>query len=113
MDVVITNPTCPHMILHAMIVATQEKTCSYMKHALGIYFIPLAIKTYGCLHTHFVSFFTTSVQAIVTCHQQSSLVPMMFISYYRQHVSIALQRAHAIAILKCATMLGKHSTHCN
>jgi hypothetical protein len=40
-DVVITNPTCPHMVLHASstiahatTVATQEKTCSYVKCAL-------------------------------------------------------------------------------
>ncbi len=80
-----------------------------MKCALRNYFIPLAIKIYGCLHTHFVSFFITYVHATIRCHQQSSLVPMMFISYYQQHVSIALQHEHAITILKCATMLGKHS----
>ncbi len=97
-------------IAHAMTVVVQEKTCSYVKCALGNYFIPLAIKIYGCLHIHFVSFFTNCLQATIACHQQSSLVPMMFISYYQQHVSIALQHAHAIAILKCATMLGKHSS---
>ncbi len=117
MDVVITNPTCPHVVLHASstivhatIVVAQEKTCSYVKCALGNYFIPLAIKIYGCFHTHFVSFFTTCVEATIACHQQSSLVPMMFISCYQQHFSIALQCAHAIAILKCASMLGKHSS---
>jgi hypothetical protein len=100
-DVVIINPTCPHMVLHAsstiahaMTVVAQEKTCSYVKCELGNYFIPLAKKTYGCLHIHFVSFFTNCLQPTIACHQQSSLVPMMFISYYQQHVSIAPSNMH-------------------
>jgi hypothetical protein len=45
---------CPlPMITHAMIIVMQEKTQSYVKCTLKDDFIPLAIETYGCFHSHF------------------------------------------------------------
>jgi hypothetical protein len=38
-------------------------------------------------------------------HERSSLVALMLVSYYRQHMSIALQRVQTIAILQWATAL--------
>jgi hypothetical protein len=35
----------------------QEKTQAYVKRAQGDDFILFAIKTYGCFHSHFDSFF--------------------------------------------------------
>jgi hypothetical protein len=35
--------------MHVALIVAREKTCSYTKWTLGDDFIPLAIKTYGCL----------------------------------------------------------------
>jgi hypothetical protein len=56
-------------------------------------------KTYDCFHLRFDSFFTSCVHACITHHQQTSLVFFMFISHYRQWVSIALQHVQTIVIL--------------
>jgi hypothetical protein len=40
----------------------------------------------------------------------SSLVLVVFISYYQQYVSIVLQCGHAIAIFHSVAVLGKHSS---
>jgi hypothetical protein len=64
---------------------------------LGGDFIPFAIKTYGCFHPHFDSILTSCVHTNITRHQQTSLVPLMFISYYRQQMLIA-RAVQAIAI---------------
>jgi hypothetical protein len=97
MDLVITNLTCTNMVqqtstttTHATTMVVQEKTQSYAKQTPSNGFIPLAIKTYGCLHSRFDSFLITCAWTIIMRHQQSSLVPSMFISYYRQHVSITM-----------------------
>lgn len=37
----------------------QEKTQSYVEQTPSDNFISLVIETYGCLHSHFDSFFTT------------------------------------------------------
>jgi hypothetical protein len=46
------------MITHAAMMATLEKTRSYIAQALGDDFIPLVIETYGCFHSCFDSFLT-------------------------------------------------------
>jgi hypothetical protein len=46
-------------ITHAMMMAFQGKTRSYIERALYIDSIPLMIETYGCFHSHFDSSFTT------------------------------------------------------
>jgi hypothetical protein len=53
---------------------------------------------YGCFHYHFDSFLTACAHTIIACHQWSSLVPLMFVSHYRQRVSIALQHVQTITI---------------
>jgi hypothetical protein len=75
------------MIVHATIVVVQNKAQSYIKQMLIDDFIPLAIKTYCCLHPHFDSFFISYVHANIICHHQTSLVPLMFIFYCKQQVS--------------------------
>jgi len=69
------------MTMHASRVVAQDKARSYIERMPGDDFIPLAIKTHGCLHPHFDSFFISCVQASIVRHQQTSLVPSMFISY--------------------------------
>jgi hypothetical protein len=88
------------MTTHAMMMATQEKTRSYIEQTPSDDFIPLVIETYGCLHFRFDSFFTAYAQTTIAHHQRSSLVPSMLVSYYGQHMSITLQHAQAIAILQ-------------
>ncbi len=95
MDVVIVNLTCIDLvqhvlmtIMHASIVAVQDKARSYTKQVPGDDFIPLAIETYGCFHLHFDSFLTSHVHATIVRHQQTSLIPSMLISYYKQQVLI-------------------------
>jgi hypothetical protein len=61
---------------------------------------PLAIKTYGCFHPCFETFLIFCVHASVAHHQQTSLVPSMFIFYYKQRMLIALQHAQVITILQ-------------
>jgi hypothetical protein len=78
---------------HATIIIAQDKAQSYIEWAPRNDFIPLAIETYGCFHPHFDSFLSSCVHANITCHQQTSLVPSMFIYYYKQQVSITFQRA--------------------
>jgi hypothetical protein len=66
MDLVITNSTCTNMVqqtstttTHAATMVAQEKTQSYAEQAPSNDFIPLAIETYGCLHSCFDSFLIT------------------------------------------------------
>ncbi len=67
-------------------------------------------ETYSCLHPHFDSFFTSCVHASLTCHQQTSVIPSMLISYYREWVLIALQHVQAIVILQWATTFNHSSS---
>jgi hypothetical protein len=53
------------MIMHAMIVATQDKAWSYTEWVPRENFIPLAIEAYGCLHLHFDSFLISCVHAYI------------------------------------------------
>jgi hypothetical protein len=53
---------------HEVMMAIQEKTREYAKQTPCDNFIPLAIDTYGCLHSHFDSFFTTCAQTIIVHH---------------------------------------------
>jgi hypothetical protein len=89
---------------HATTIAIQNKTWSYIEQAPRDDFIPLAIKTYSCLHPRFDSSLTSCVHANTAHHQQTSLVPSMLISHYRQWVFIALQHSQVITILHEATM---------
>ncbi len=96
-NIVIANPTHTNLvqhtsttIVHATIVVTQDKTQSYTERMPRDDFIPLAIETYGCLHPRFDSFLIICVHAYVACHQQTSLIPSMLISHYKQQVLIAL-----------------------
>jgi len=59
------------MTAHAMTIPIQDKARSYTERTLGYDFIPFAIKTYGCLHPCFDSFFTSYVHVC--------LIPSMFI----------------------------------
>ncbi len=95
---------------NAMIVASQKNTRSYVKRTSKDTFIPFAIKTYGCFHSHFNSFFTTYVQAIITHDLQSILVLTMLISYCWHCVSIVLHRVQAIATFQSALTIKKHSS---
>ncbi len=97
-NVVIADLTCANfvqhvlmIITHATTIAIQNKAQFYTKQTLGDDFIPLAIKTYGCFHPCFDSFFISCVHANIICYQQISLVPSMFIFYYKQQLSIAFQ----------------------
>jgi hypothetical protein len=98
------------MTTHATIFVVQKKTQPYAEWTLSNDSIPLAIKRYGCLHSHFDSFFIAYAQTTIMCHQQSSLVPSKFISYYWQCVCIALQHAQAITILQWVVALGRGSS---
>jgi hypothetical protein len=89
MDLVITDSTCTYIVQrtstttkHAMTMVAQEKTRSDIKQTPDDDFIPLAIETYGCFHSHFDSFFITCAQTIIVHHQRSSTVPLMLISHY-------------------------------
>jgi hypothetical protein len=89
-DIVITNSTHTNWVQHAWtttinatIVSARNKAQSYTECMLEDDFMPLAIETYGSFHPHFDSFFISYVHANIVHHQQTSLVPLMFISYYR------------------------------
>ncbi len=89
MDVVIADSTCTYMvqqtsttITHVAMMVVEEKTRSYAERAQGDDFIPLDIETYECFHSYFDSFFIVCAQTIIARHQQSSLFPLMLISYY-------------------------------
>ncbi len=94
------------MITHATLMDAKEKTRSYVKRTLGKDCIPLAIETYGCLHSHFNSFLITCAQNTIVRHQWSYLIPSMFISHYQQHLSIALQHAQTITIFQWVVAFG-------
>ncbi len=53
---------------------------------------------------------SSCVHVSITCHQHTSLVPLMFIYYYRQQVSIALQRAQSIMIFQHAITFSHNSS---
>ncbi len=92
------------MTTHVMTIATQDKAWSYIEQMPWIDFIPLTIETYNCFHPCFDSFLTFCVDAYIVHHQQTSLVPLIFISHYRQWVLIALQCALVIAIIQRVAM---------
>jgi hypothetical protein len=114
-DIVIACSTYLNMVqcampttTHAMIIVTQKKTRSYVECTSKDTFIPLAIKTYGCLHSRFNSFFSTCVQATIAHDLQSILVLTTIISYCWHCVSIVLQCVQAIAIFQSALTIEKH-----
>jgi hypothetical protein len=89
-NVIIVDPTHIDLVqnvlmktTYAIAIVIQNKARSYTKRAPRNDFIPLAIETYDFFHLHF-SFFTFYVHANIACHQQTSLLPSMLISYYRQ-----------------------------
>jgi len=97
MDIIIANPIHTDMVqqtstttAHVAIMVVQEKTWSYAEHTLRNDFNPLAIEMYECYHYCFNSLLTNCAQTIIICHQQSSLIPLILISYYWQHVPIML-----------------------
>jgi hypothetical protein len=49
-----------------------------------------------------IQFFIAYAHTIITCHQRSSLIPLMLVSYYQQRMSIALQREQPIVIFQHA-----------
>jgi hypothetical protein len=90
-NVVIIDPTRTNLVYcvstmttHVVIVAAHDKTQSYTKQVPRDDFIPLAIKTYSCLHPRFDSFLTFYVHAYIVRHQHTSLVPLMLIYHNRQ-----------------------------
>lgn len=87
------------MTTHAVTIITQDKARSYIEQASRNDFILLAIEISNCFHPHFDFFLIFCIHAYITRHQQTSLVPLIFISHCRQRVSIALQCAQAITIL--------------
>jgi len=93
------------MTTHATIAVIKDKAQSYTKRASRNDFIPLAIETYDCFHPCFDSFLTSCIHACIICHQQTSLVPSMFISHYRERMSIALQHVQTITIFQQTTTL--------
>ncbi len=116
-NVVIVDPTHINLVQQASMttthwatVATQDKEWSYTKWVLRNDFIPLAIKTYNCLHPHFGYFLSSCVHASIACHQQTSLVPSMLIFYFKQQMSIAFQRAQAITIFQQVATLSHNSS---
>ncbi len=87
MDIVIADLTHLNMVqhvssmmAHAYIVSIEENTWSYKKCASRDGFIPLAKVIYGCVHFCYNSFLTSFVQATITYHQGSSLVPILYIN---------------------------------
>jgi hypothetical protein len=104
-DIVIVDSTYLNMvqcavstIMHAMIVATQKKTRSYVKRTSKDTFIPLAIKTYDCLHSHFNSFLTTCVQATIA-HD--------FAIYFSSH------NVYFLLLALCVHNLSTCASHCD
>jgi len=94
-NIVIIDPTCINLVqdvstmtMYAMIVASQKKAQSYIERVPRDDFILFAIETYNCFHPCFDSFLTSCVHAYITHHQQSSLIPLMLISHYRQQMTI-------------------------
>jgi len=98
------------MTMYAMIVAIQNKTQSYTKRVPRNDFIFFAIENYNRFHPHFDSFLTFFVHAYIVHHQQLSLVPLMFISHYRQQMSITLQCVQAITIHQQVATLSESSS---
>jgi hypothetical protein len=84
------------MTTHAMMMLVEENTRLYVKRTSCDNFIPLAIEIFGCFHFCFDLFFITCAHITIACHQRSSLVPLMLVSYYQQCMSITLQNAQAI-----------------
>jgi hypothetical protein len=82
-DIIIADPTCINLVQCTLstTIDVQNNTWSYTKWTLGDDFIPLVRKTYGCFHLNFDSFFISCVHVNITHHQQTSLVPSMFIYY--------------------------------
>jgi hypothetical protein len=115
-NVVIVDSICPKLVQctsttsHVVTIVAQDKAWSYIEQVLGDDFIPLAIKTYSCLCPCFDSFLISCVHVCIVCHQQTPLVPLMFISLYKQWVSIALQHAQAIAILQWVATFSESSS---
>jgi hypothetical protein len=78
------------------------KECEGVSHTLSkqqaMTSFPLLLRTYGCFHLFFYSFFITCAHTTIACYQRSSLVPSMLVSYDQLFMSTTLQRAQAIAI---------------
>jgi hypothetical protein len=74
-DIIITDPTRTNLVqcastttTHVATIVAQNKTRSYIKRTPRNDFIPFAIKTYGCFHLYFYSFFIYYVHASIIRH---------------------------------------------
>jgi hypothetical protein len=56
-------------IMHATIIAAQNKAQSYTEQTPGDDFIPFAIETYGCFHPRFFFLYDFLCTSCITCHQ--------------------------------------------
>ena len=107
-DVVVADPTRSTAVAvtavergHAARVAAQMKEGKYADHSPDDTFIPLAVETYGCLDSSFDEFLGTCARRAAEL-RIGGLDPRQLTSrllcFYRQRVSVALQRSQARAV---------------
>jgi hypothetical protein len=110
-NIVIADSTYLNMVqcaasttMHAMIVATQKKTWSYVKRTSKDTFIPLAIKTYDCLHSRFNSFFITCVQPTIAhdfaIYFSSHNVYLLLLALYVHNLSTCASHCKVLSQLR-------------
>jgi hypothetical protein len=94
--------TCNNNCCLGKVTITREMHIKKLLHSFSQkenFFIIISTFLISCVHA-----------TITNYHQQPPLVHVIFISFYWQCVSIALQCAQAIAIFQHVIALGKHSS---
>jgi hypothetical protein len=78
--------------------AAQAKAVKYGDHPADDTFIPLAVKTFGCLNSSFDEFLGTCARRAAELRMgglDSASMAFKLLCYFRQRVSISLQRSQA------------------
>ena len=107
-DVVVADPTRSTAVAvtavergHAARVAAQIKAGKYADHFPDDTFIPLAVETYGCLDSAFDEFLGTCARRAAELRMgglDSCPLAARLLCFYRQRVSVTLQRSQARAV---------------
>jgi hypothetical protein len=87
--------------------ATQVKKIFYYNCYLTDVFFPLAIEIFLCFHQHANNFLHRCVNMVWTVKGNKNLLLSMLCSFYKQRVSIELQKTQVTTISKQAFTIGE------
>lgn len=116
-DVVITDPCAPSTVVQAATTsgltarnAVSDKVRVYGDWDRGVGFVPLAVEFFGGLDNLFDNFLRDCAHHTSKLRGSGGPPPSLFAVFYRQQVSVALQRVQASALLRQTNLADAEET---